>query len=387
MKRIHARMYHREGRGWYGDFRNYAREGGGREALKPDGARRPTHDQAHATLLFARRLEELQARRDGRLPAPSTREPVPTLAEYLDRHGALKALDGRARAETIARERVKLELIAEWWGDPRLDVITARHFNDLKLQLKGRAAQTVCHYVNAVSSLLQNAVSDGHLPANPAQTVKRPRVNRGEVPYLESAEGHRLIVAAGELDHDRSHRGFRLMRGLVATALLTGVRKSELLALLVGDVDFDAGYIHVRPNPYYPQRKSRHAIRRVPLWPQLRDVLVPIVGEREGGLLFSRNGKPVRDPHKGLMLVFERAGISKPDGKEWHLFRHTYTAMRLQTLDNGAPVSPWTVKTELGHGSLTLIENTYGHLLEVRDRLPVVEYRPLEVVREAARTA
>ena len=40
-----------------------------------------------------------------------------------------------------------------------------------------------------------------------------------------------------------------------------------------------------------------------------------------------------------------------------------------------------------GHGSLTLIEKTYGHLLEVRQRLPVVEYRPLEVVREEARTA
>lgn len=384
--KTHARMYHREGRGWYGDFRNYAREGGGREALKPEGARHPTHDQAHATLLFARRLEELLARRAGR-PIRSTPEPVPTLTEYLDRHGELKALDGRARAETIARERVKLEMIAEWWGDPRLDVITARHFNDLKLRLKGRAAQTVCHYMHAVSSLLQNAVTDGHLAANPARAVKRPLVNRGEVPYLESAEGHRLLVAAGELDHDRGHHGFRLMRGLVATALLTGGRKSELFALLVEDIDFNRGVVEFRPNRYYPERKSRHAIRRVPLWPQLRDVLVPIVGEREGGLLFSRNGKPVRDPHKGLAHVFERAGISKPDGREWHLFRHTYTAMRLQTLDNGAPVSPWTVKTELGHGSLKQIEQTYGHLLEVRDRLPVVEYRPIEVVREDARTA
>ena len=383
MKRTHARMYHREGRGWYGDFRNYAHEGGGREALKPDGARRPTRDQSEAARIFARRLEELQARRDGRLPAPLTREPVPTLTGYLDRHGELKALDGRARPETIARERVKLEQIAEWWGDPRLDVISRRDFNDLKLRLKDKAAQTVCHYMNAVSSLLQNAVSDGHLAANPARGVKRPRVKRGEVPYLESSEGHRLLVAAGELDTDPTYSGFRPLKALLGTALLTGVRKSELFALLVDDVDFDASYVHVRPNRYYPERKSRHAIRRMPLWPQLRGLLVPHVGDRTSGLLFQhRDGRPLRGVRDAIVRAFERAGLEKPTGKEWHLFRHTYTGMRLQTTDNGMPVSPWTVKTELGHGSLTLIESTYGHLLEVRHRLPVVEYRPLEVVRE-----
>ena len=62
--------------------------------------------------------------------------------------------------------------------------------------------------------------------------------------------------------------------------------------------------------------------------------------------------------------------------------------MRLQTLDGDAPVSLWTVKTELGHGSVDMIERTYGHLLEARQRLPVVEYRPVKLAdgREA-RTA
>jgi hypothetical protein len=31
-------------------------------------------------------------------------------------------------------------------------------------------------------------------------------------------------------------------------------------------------------------------------------------------------------------------------------FRVTYATARLQTLDGGAPVSPWTVEKELGHG-------------------------------------
>jgi hypothetical protein len=34
-----------------------------------------------------------------------------------------------------------------------------------------------------------------------------------------------------------------------------------------------------------------------------------------------------------------------------HMLRHTYTAARLQTLDHGAPISPYTMKRELGHGT------------------------------------
>lgn len=89
---------------------------------------------------------------EGRFPAPTSRQPIPTLTDYLDRHAALKLGDGRARSETVDRERGKLEKIAEWRGNPRLDVIAPRHFNDLKLKLAGRAPQTVAHYLNAVSA-------------------------------------------------------------------------------------------------------------------------------------------------------------------------------------------------------------------------------------------
>lgn len=223
-------------------------------------------------------------------------------------------------------------------------------------------------------------MSDGLLAVNAATAVKRPQVKRGEVPYLESAEGHRLLVAAAELDVDPDYRGFRPITSVIGTALLTGARKSELFALLLEDVDFDGGFVHFRPNRYYPDRKSRHAVRRVPLWPQLRPLLVAHVGQHENGLLFHLpDGRPLRELRGSLDKVFERAGLARPARKAWHLFRHTYTAMRLQTLDGGAPVALWTVTRELGHGSVTMIEQTYGHLLEVRDRLPVVEYRPMKL--------
>jgi len=57
------------------------------------------------------------------------------------------------------------------------------------------------------------------------------------------------------------------------------------------------------------------------------------------------------------------------------MFRHTYCAARLQTLDHGAPVSPFTVAKELGHGAEAMVRREYGHLGTVRHRAEVVEYR------------
>jgi integrase len=384
-KRTHARMYHRPGRGWYADLRNYADVGGGQEALIPEGARGATEDQAQAALLFGRRLDYLQSRRAGRIPEPAPPVAVPRMKAYLERHAELKRADGKAREGTIAAERSRLERIANWWSDPQVDAIALRHFNELKLRLKAQAPRTRCHFINAVSSLLQSALSDGYVQHNVGRDVQRPRVTHGEAPYLEAAAGHALLTAAADLDAERKPRRFRPLAALIGTALLTGARKRELFTLLVEDIDFDAGVVHFRPNKYYGDRKSSHAIREVPLWPQLRTLLVPVVGQRAKGLLFQgAKGKPLSDVRAAVAEAFKRAKLPKPSGKEWHLFRHTYTAMRIQTLDHGAPVSLFTVAKELGHGSITLIEETYGHLLKERagQRLDRVEYRALKVAEE-----
>jgi hypothetical protein len=57
------------------------------------------------------------------------------------------------------------------------------------------------------------------------------------------------------------------------------------------------------------------------------------------------------------------------------VFRHTWTAARLQTLDRGAPVSVYTVARELGHGSEEMVRRVYAHLGTVRHRSEVVEFR------------
>jgi hypothetical protein len=71
-------------------------------------------------------------------------------------------------------------------------------------------------------------------------------------------------------------------------------------------------------------------------------------------------------------IVKDEAGEPvKREAVRSKMFRHT----RLQTLDQGAPVSIYTVGRELGHGWESLVKLVYGHLGAVRHRAEVVEYR------------
>jgi hypothetical protein len=80
-------------------------------------------------------------------------------------------------------------------------------------------------------------------------------------------------------------------------------------------------------------------------------------------------GRNVRPITRHLGVGWKRGEI------RCRIFRHTYTAARLQTLDRGAPVSLYTVSRELGHGSEDMVRRVYSHLGTFRHRSEVVEYR------------
>jgi len=80
------------------------------------------------------------------------------------------------------------------------------------------------------------------------------------------------------------------------------------------------------------------------------------------------------DFRKLLDAVAIRAGWNEGDIRS-KMFRHTYCATRLQTLDAGAPVSVYTVPREMGHGGETMVRKVYQHFGQVRHRAEAVEYR------------
>jgi len=63
----------------------------------------------------------------------------------------------------------------------------------------------------------------------------------------------------------------------------------------------------------------------------------------------------------------------------------TVGAARLQTVDRGEPVSPYTVGREMGHGGRALVDRVYGHLGTVRHRTEVLEYRVSDFLTQQVR--
>ncbi len=168
---------------------------------------------------------------------------------------------------------------------------------------------------------------------------------------------------------------------LIATALLTGGRPSEVLGLEVDDISLERATVTFRPHATR-RLKNAGSARVVRLQPQLAEILRPWFQQREqirggGRLLFPsyRTGQEamLTDVRKLLDAVGARVGY-QPRELNMYDFRHTYCAARLQTLDNGAPVSPFTVGRELSHGGDALVKRVYGHLGQVRQRSENVEY-------------
>lgn len=82
----------------------------------------------------------------------------------------------------------------------------------------------------------------------------------------------------------------------------------------------------------------------------------------------------IQNLRKVLDAIAKRAGWQAGEITP-KMFRHTYCAARLQTVDRGAPIGPYTVAREMGHGGTQLVNRVYGHLGSVRHRSDVVEYR------------
>jgi integrase len=204
--------------------------------------------------------------------------------------------------------------------------------------------------------------------------MDKPVAGRREAKWLEIPDASLILEAART--HDATARAY----ALIATFLLTGGRESEVLGLEMDDVSFDRRTVTFRPNDWR-RLKTSTSFRSVPLFPQLEEILrlwVFGVGRSPGQLLFPsyRTGREAMatDFRKLLDAVAERAGWKAGEIRS-KMFRHTYCAARLQTLDQGAPVSVYTVARELGHGGDSMVKRVYGHLGTVRHRAEAVEYR------------
>jgi integrase len=400
-KQTHARLYWRtrsDGapRAW-GDFREYAVQGGKREPLVVPGESRATADAVIAQTLFAKRLAELATARENDTRAEPIRK-KPTIAEVVKEHITACEREQATTARWTGSTAVFLGRAVAYFGaERRLGAITPEHVVDWIEWLRhvktnrGRpmAEASVRHHLVALSSLYRRAerrhhVASGYNPVRLLDARERPKLPPSETRCLEVPEAALLLEMARTYPAKTHEPEMALAYPLLAAFLLTGGRAKEVLGLRLQDVSTDRRTVTFRPNEFHEgQRlKTKGSTRTVPLWPQLAEILTPLLDQRaiEGGRLLFRSPHitdreaSITDLRDLLDRVAVRAGWKAGEIRS-RVFRVTYATARLQTLDSGAPVSPWTVEKELGHGSRDMLEEVYGRVASVRHRSVAVEYR------------
>ena len=377
----------------YGDFRDFTDVGGKREPLVVPGESRATTDKALAETLAAQRLTTLQRKRaESQGRAVVGLPPVTTLAAYVREHLLFKEseLDEHTGEpltdQWLEGEEMRLQRAIDHFGADRdLTSIKTEHVQafDQHLVSMGLGGGSRRQHLNSLSNLYRRASATGKVEPgyNPVRDLpKKPKHRTLPAHWLEVPEAALLLESARTFEPKRDDIAMPFAYQLIATALLTGGRPAEVLGLELMDVSLERNRVTFRPNEWR-RLKTLTSHRSVTLWPQLAEILKPWIAQRKlagGRLLFPsyRTGQEamLTDVRKLLDAVSARVGY-KPREVNLYDFRHTYCAARLQTLDGDAPVSPYTVGQELGHGGDSLVKRVYGHLGTVRHRSKAVEYR------------
>jgi integrase len=239
---------------------------------------------------------------------------------------------GRRRLSDVSRLDLQ-DLVEEWIG-------------------VGLAASTVGTTLLPLRAIYRRAASRGEIAVNPTAGVELPAVRGGRDRVADPEECEDLLGALKAED-----------RPIWATAMYAGLRRGELLALRVEDVELGSGVIHVRRG--WDQQEGEISTktrkeRRVPIATVLRDYL----DERllrlpwDDGLVF---GAGPQTPFATTSLASRAASAWRRGGLAaitLHECRHTFASLMI-----AAGVNAKALSTYMGHANIAITMDRYGHLM------------------------
>jgi integrase len=190
------------------------------------------------------------------------------------------------------------------------------------------------------------------ITVNPTTGLELPAAGGGRDRIAPPEECAKLLEALPAKD-----------RPLWATAMYAGLRRGELMALLVEDIDLGAGVIHVRRgwDRYAGEITPKSGKeRKVPIAVVLRDHLDEhLLGlSWQDGLVF---GISAVSPFVIPTMIYQADRTWKKAGLQritLHECRHTFASLMI-----AAGVNAKALSTYMGHATISIILDRYGHLM------------------------
>ena len=231
--------------------------------------------------------------------------------------------------------------------------------------------RTVNLHLSVLSGFCKFLMKNGHLKSNPARVVSRPKVEkRLPVFYREEslkeyfdrtehdASEETLSLITGDDKVSKQLYSRRLSRLIVSMLYSTGMRRSELIGLSIGNVDFSRKVMKVRG--------KGDKTREIPLVPSLCNEIslyLQSVETIEGRarsatdpLLVTVTGSKLYPVFVDRVIKSELGQVGSITGrKSPHVLRHS---LATELLNEGADLN--SIKELLGHSSLAATQ-VYTH--------------------------
>jgi len=302
-----------------------------------------------------------------------------TVAKAADDWIAYVEGEGRERSTIEAYRREASQHIVPRLGQVKLAQLTSPRVNAFRDDLLKSMSRAMAKKVLfSLKAILKDAKRRGNVAQNVASDVSISTQGRlklklevgRDIPTRE--EVRRMIDAAPP----------GRARALLLTAALTGMRASELRGLRWSDVDFGKQLIHVRQRAdrYHKigNPKSSAGRRDIPI----EDMVVNTLRKwklqcpkGEQNLVFPTGVGTVESLPNIWARILEPAQIAAgimTKGKAakygMHSLRHFYASWCInRKADGGLELPPKTVQTRLGHSSIVMTFDRYGHLFPTRD--------------------
>lgn len=219
-----------------------------------------------------------------------------------------------------------------------------------------RSPSTIKNIVAALRALIGFAELRGWSHVNPCEGLRLPAGEEARDRIASPSEAATLISALRPDD--------RLALGL---AVYAGLRLGELLALDVSGVDLEGGWIHVRRSwdpgaKEFIPTKTRKS-RKVPIIDRLAALAADhfvLLNHASEGLLFpsAHNPEWPTDPAILRRRAYKRWDSAGLNRLGFHEGRHTFASIGI-----AAGLNAKTLSTYLGHATIMITLDRYGHLM------------------------
>lgn len=288
------------------------------------------------------------------------------------RNGSVRDRSGQTYKPGTLREYARvldLRVLPEF-GDLRFSELPRseiQRFVD-ELLATGLAPSTVRNTINPLQAMYRHAVRRDVVTVNPTREVELPAERGRRDRIATAAEAARLIAALSAND-----------RPIWATAFYGGLRRGELQALRVSDVDLSLAELSVRRSwdhvegPIAP--KSRAGLRTLPIIGVLHSFLADLAGSTaDDSLIFGRlpdapfDPKTINDRAKRAWKAANEAEqeAAEQEGRDpdllrpitLHECRHTFASLLID-----AGVNPKAIQEFMGHATIEETFSRYGHLM------------------------